>query len=164
MFTRGRQHLVSIYAIFFLFLLPDPSGAQSPAVGIISGIVIDAETGTPLPGANVSIQATSVMTATGRDGRFQLVAVPAGTQTFVVTYLGHEATESAVAVVAGQVLAVEVVAVTQSDDTDGLESTSRLLPGFPRGFIVMMNSEPRTFQIYRWEDIAAAFEQRLDRR
>jgi hypothetical protein len=37
----------------------------------------------------------------------------------------------------------------------GLDVTSRPLPGFPGGMLVMMNSGPRTFQIYRWDDVAA---------
>jgi 3-phytase len=45
---------------------------------------------------------------------------------------------------------------TPSDDTDGLDVASRPLPGFPAGMLVMMNSGPRTFQIYRWDDVAAA--------
>jgi hypothetical protein len=44
---------------------------------------------------------------------------------------------------------------TPSDETDGLDVTSRPLPGFPGGMLVMMNSGPRTFQIYRWDDVAA---------
>lgn len=44
---------------------------------------------------------------------------------------------------------------TVSDATDGLEVTSRPLPGFPHGMLVMMNSRPKNFLIYRWEDIAA---------
>lgn len=51
----------------------------------------------------------------------------------------------------------EVVATirTASDATDGLDVTSRSLPGFPRGLLVMMNSGPKNFLIYRWEDVEA---------
>jgi 3-phytase len=48
------------------------------------------------------------------------------------------------------------VVTTTADSTDGLEATSRALPGFPSGLLVMMNSAGRNFQIYRWEDVAAA--------
>jgi 3-phytase len=43
---------------------------------------------------------------------------------------------------------------TTSDETDGLDVTSRALPGYPRGLLVMMNSTGRNFSIYRWEDLA----------
>jgi 3-phytase len=42
---------------------------------------------------------------------------------------------------------------TASDETDGLDVTSRPLPGYPRGLLVMMNSSQRNFLVYRWEDI-----------
>jgi len=38
--------------------------------------------------------------------------------------------------------------VTASDDTDGIEATSRALPGFPQGLVVMMNSAGRNFLVY----------------
>lgn len=49
----------------------------------------------------------------------------------------------------------ETVAVvpTASDETDGLEVTSRPLPGFPRGLLVMMNSTPKTFLVYGWDGV-----------
>ena len=75
---------------------------------MVSGIVLDAAAATPLQGATVSIQGTSLSAAAGRDGRFQLVGVPAGEQKLVVGYLGHEPTTTTVAVTAGQVLSVEV--------------------------------------------------------
>jgi 3-phytase len=51
----------------------------------------------------------------------------------------------------------QLVAVveTPSDETDGIDVTSAALPGFPRGLLVMMNSGPKNFLFYRWEDIVA---------
>jgi 3-phytase len=46
---------------------------------------------------------------------------------------------------------------TGADGTDGLEVTSSALgPEFPHGALILMNSGPRNFLIYRWSDIAAA--------
>ena len=43
-----------------------------------------------------------------------------------------------------------------ADSTDGIEITSAPLgPGFPNGIMVAMNSGPKNFLVYRWEDIAA---------
>ena len=42
-----------------------------------------------------------------------------------------------------------------ADATDGIEITSAALgPQFPHGLMVAMNSGPKNFLIYRWEDIA----------
>ena len=75
---------------WFVFLMPNAAYAQSASTGIVSGIVLDAAAATPLQGATVSIEGTSLSAAAGRDGRFQLVGVPAGEQKLIVGYLGHE--------------------------------------------------------------------------
>lgn len=43
--------------------------------------------------------------------------------------------------------------LTASDATDGLEVTSRPLPGFPRGLLVMMNSKGKNFLLYSLESL-----------
>ncbi len=44
-----------------------------------------------------------------------------------------------------------------ADATDGIEVTSAPLgPEFPRGILVAMNSGPRNFLIYRWQDITGS--------
>jgi len=49
-----------------------------------------------------------------------------------------------------------------ADETDGIEVTSRPLGGqFPRGLMAAMNSGPKNFLIYRWEDIAGAGDVKL---
>ena len=53
----------------------------------------------------------------------------------------------------------EVVKVVRggADGTDGLEVTSAPLgPGFQQGLMVAMNSGPRNFLVFRWEDVASA--------
>ena len=42
---------------------------------------------------------------------------------------------------------------TKADSTDGLEVTPRPLPGFPSGILVMMNSSPRNFLVYDWQEV-----------
>ena len=43
--------------------------------------------------------------------------------------------------------------VTVSDSIDGLEVTSRPLPGFPQGLLMMMNSSERDFLFYDWRTV-----------
>ena len=47
------------------------------------------------------------------------------------------------------------IVATPSDETDGLDISSRTLPGFAGGLLVMMNSTPRNFLMYAWADVAA---------
>ena len=49
-----------------------------------------------------------------------------------------------------------------ADATDGIEISSRPLgPGLPSGMLVAMNSGPRNFLVFRWQDIAAAVKPEL---
>ena len=74
---------------------PEPSGAPQAAVPagkrVVTGVVVDAADGEPLPGATVSVVGDkSAMTATDIDGNFQL-NVPVGKSvTLLVTYVGYK--------------------------------------------------------------------------
>ena len=76
--------------------------------GMIRGMVIDAQTGEPLPGANVVIKEFFLGTASKLDGEFVLSNVPAGTRTVSITYLGHQDKEVVVEVSAGETATIEV--------------------------------------------------------
>jgi 3-phytase len=44
-----------------------------------------------------------------------------------------------------------------ADATDGLEISSRALgPGLPHGVMIAMNSAPKNFLLFRWQDVAGA--------
>ena len=45
---------------------------------------------------------------------------------------------------------------TPADATDGIEATSSPLPGFPKGMVVMMNSTPKNFLFFRWDELQQA--------
>jgi 3-phytase len=49
-----------------------------------------------------------------------------------------------------------------ADATDGIEVSSRALgPGLPNGVLVAMNSAPRNFLVFRWQDVVGAVTPRL---
>jgi outer membrane receptor for ferrienterochelin and colicin len=70
------------------------------ANGTITGSVKDAQTGEPLPGANILIVGTSLGTASDLNGEYTLPKVPAGEYTLRVTYIGYEQLEVRVKIVA----------------------------------------------------------------
>jgi len=46
-----------------------------------------------------------------------------------------------------------------ADATDGLEISARALgPGLPQGVMIAMNSAPRNFLVFRWQDVTTALE------
>ncbi len=58
-------------------------------LGAITGMVMDSETGAPLPYANVIVLGTDFGTMTLEDGRFELL-LPAATYTIKCLYMGYE--------------------------------------------------------------------------
>lgn len=71
----------------------DPAAAQPQAPdgrAVLTGTVVDAETGEPLPGVNVFIAVSMRGTATSPDGRFRL-EVPLGAHRLYVSSVGYEA-------------------------------------------------------------------------
>jgi outer membrane receptor for ferrienterochelin and colicin len=58
--------------------------------GKIVGTVKDAETGQPLPGANVIIDGTMLGAASDLDGKFVIMRVPPGRYTLVANFIGYQ--------------------------------------------------------------------------
>ncbi|MCM1379367.1 MAG: TonB-dependent receptor [Prevotella sp.] len=71
----------------------DPSGASAPAPAVakrtVTGVVVDAQDGEPLPGATISVVGDkSAVTATDIDGNFS-ITVSGKKPTLLVTYVGY---------------------------------------------------------------------------
>jgi TonB-linked SusC/RagA family outer membrane protein len=88
------------------------SAGASPAVaqqtGTIQGLVVDATTARPLPGVQIVVQGTQLGTLSNQQGRFQLINVPAGTQTLRLELVGYSIATREVQVVAGQAATANV--------------------------------------------------------
>ena len=106
MFHRHRYVLVVLFLIGAATLAFSDAAAQS--AGIIEGQVVDAGDGSPLPGANVVVEGTSIGTSTDPDGRFRLTSVPAGPQTLTVSFVSYKSSSTTVDVEAGQAQTVNV--------------------------------------------------------
>jgi outer membrane receptor protein involved in Fe transport len=57
--------------------------------GILTGKVIDSETGEAIIGANVFLENTSLGAATDLDGKYYIKSIPTGTYTIVFSYITH---------------------------------------------------------------------------
>ena len=86
----------ALCALLVAGLVPDVVRAQqTPQTpsgrAVITGRVIDAETGDPLQDVNVFIAVSMTGTATNADGRFRLENVPLGAHRLYVSSIGYEA-------------------------------------------------------------------------
>jgi hypothetical protein len=89
-------------ALCALLLAVAPTAVRAQGTGSITGSVADGATGKYLEGADVSVDGTSLRTATAREGAFSIANVPAGTRTLIVSYPGLEPKSVAVPVTSGQ--------------------------------------------------------------
>lgn len=60
------------------------------AQGRVTGKVIDNESGDPLPGANATIEGTTMGAITDLDGNFTISDVPSGVQVVAISFVGYE--------------------------------------------------------------------------
>ncbi len=83
-----------------LLLVATPAAAQT---GTVQGTIVAAGSGLGISGAQVSIVGTDIGTATGRDGSFVLLNVPAGQHTVRAVAIGFKVGTLQLAVQGGQV-------------------------------------------------------------
>lgn len=89
-----------VFGFAMVILIPGLLFAQT---GTISGKVIDAKTGDPLPGANVLVQGVEIGTATNVDGEYSIDNVPVGMRSVVARFIGFKTNIKQIAVSGGRV-------------------------------------------------------------
>ncbi len=77
------------------------SQALEQESGTLTGLVSDAETGAPLPGANVVLAGTILGASTDSDGVFVIANVPAGDYEVTVYYVGYTTASQTISVASG---------------------------------------------------------------
>ncbi len=118
--------------IFFLTLLIlaanlSLASAQTTK-GKVSGIIVDAETGEPLIGANVILEGTMMGAASDLEGNFLVQAVPPGVYSMMVTMIGYsKVTIRDVSVSVGEISKVNVAMKSEVLETEGVEVTAKAI-------------------------------------
>ena len=103
--------------------------------GTLVGIVVDAESNAPLPGANVSISSTTLGASSGPDGRFTIEAVPIGPWNVAASMIGYLArTEEVSLVEPGDTASVRFRLDASVYDLDEIEVTAERRQGWDREY------------------------------
>lgn len=84
------------------------AGARASAQTGIAGIVKDANTGRPIAGADVTIEALRRQTTSDADGHYRLVDLPAGTSAITARHVGYVSAANVVVVDEGQLRSVDI--------------------------------------------------------
>ena len=77
-------------------------------LALVRGRITDAETGAPLAGAHIEIEAPPLQVTSGADGSYQILQVPAGHIRIVVSAAGHSSRFGEVDVVANSIIEFSV--------------------------------------------------------
>ena len=89
--NRSGRIGVAAWIHLALLLIPVSAGAQEPPA--IRGIVINGQTGEPLPGANILIRSTPLRATADEDGSFEITLLTPGTYILVVAADGFRNVE-----------------------------------------------------------------------
>lgn len=107
--SRGRHRPSFPWSVLpvvaALLVLP---AAAAPQTGTIAGEVTEADTGEPVPNADVVVVGSEIHTLTNQQGRFLLRNVPLGVQQVRVQMIGFRSATERVTVEAGQVAQVQI--------------------------------------------------------
>lgn len=76
-------------AILSILVLATPLLAQTTNYGKLSGVVSDKNTGEPIPGVAVRVLGTNIGAATGPEGRYTIIYLPAGSQDIEAAVIGY---------------------------------------------------------------------------
>ena len=109
--------------ILVVSLIAAPAAAQSP--GTVTGRVVNAETGRPLPGVNVVVQGTSRGASTGPEGRFSVDGLEAGPCTVRAQFVGYIPQPREVEVPAGGTAEVQFALSPRTVGLEAVEVTAR---------------------------------------
>ena len=93
--------------ILFYVLVLTPQAALAQATGTLEGWVTDAATGKALQGTEVVLKGTGMKARAGKDGRFRIAEIPAGSYDAVVKFAFYKETVIQVTVSAGKLTQVD---------------------------------------------------------
>jgi len=81
---------ICLVLLSLVIISPREVEAQdSETVHTVSGTVTDGETGSTLPGVNISVKGTTRGTATDREGHYE-ITIPSATDTLIFSFIGYQ--------------------------------------------------------------------------
>lgn len=111
----------SIMLVAFVIGLVSPGALRAQEMSVLQGRIMDAATGEPLIGAQVTVAGTNQGTITDVDGRYRL-PLPAGTHDIQVFYLGYAGkTVTGVQVRTGEANYQDITLQPQAIETEAIE-------------------------------------------
>ncbi|HEY2852747.1 MAG TPA: SusC/RagA family TonB-linked outer membrane protein [Gemmatimonadaceae bacterium] len=92
-------------------------------VGIVSGVVTDSATHTPLSEVTVQVEGTTLATGTSVDGRYRIVGIPAGTVVLRVRRIGYASVTRRITIIDGQSITADFALTASAVELGGVVVT-----------------------------------------
>lgn len=118
---KGQPFSVALVLVFFA-----GTSIVAGATGKIVGVVKDAQTGEPLPGANVFLQGTALGAASNLKGEYLIPAVPVGDHMLVVSYIGYKKVTVPINVAADQITRLDITLQFEIIEGEAIEVTAQM--------------------------------------
>lgn len=135
-----RHHLTALNLVTALLMFFSTSIALAQS-GEVIGRVTDANSGEPLPGANILVEDTELGTATDANGEYEL-RLPAGEHTVVASFMGYEEATAEVTVTAGG-----MVTHNFTMESTTISGGEVLVTGLRRGQVLSVNEKREAMNI-----------------
>jgi outer membrane receptor protein involved in Fe transport len=121
---------VSVTAGGHLALVQRPRvPAPLPAdTGAVVGRVTDAQGGSPIVGATVTVDGTRASATTGADGRYRIGGLAVGTYTVRARYIGYTPSSQSVTVGAGEGVTADLALAKSAQELDQVVVTGTIVP------------------------------------
>ena len=128
---------------------------KDPFFGDLAGVVVDGETGDPLPYANILLADASASTVSNSDGYFSLASLLEGLNEVVVTYVGYESNIDSIYIAPGdrKRVRIEMQPATHSLDPVVIESLEQRLPSMGLGEAIVAEEEVQAMPFFAAPDV-----------
>lgn len=123
--TRFILRRVKLVLTVLILFIAGARNIMAQGNGSVTGVVLDAQTGETLIGANVFIEGTSNGTATNIEGEFILTNVPPESHTLKISYIGYNNKTIDIIVAAGKKTVVNIEIAYSGIELGAVEITAQ---------------------------------------
>ena len=123
-----RNKFLSFFSIMIIFTISTTINSFAQQSGLITGKIVDSNTGEELIGANILLENTTIGAASDIEGNYRINSVPAGTYNLVASMIGYTRLKiTGVEVKPGSTVKLDLKLVSEAYQTDEVIITAKMV-------------------------------------